>query len=90
VTPWPGRQRWRPAECIPVRDYLERVARSEAQIAAVFGRGEGFVVSVDGRPIDGPGSMVPVTAASRGVLYRRQGSALDVLTHGGVRRICLN
>jgi hypothetical protein len=80
----------RPEECIPFRDYLERVVRSEAQIAAVFGGGEAFVVSVDGRPVEGPDSAVPVTAQSRVVLYRRQGPALDVLTRGVVRRICLN
>jgi hypothetical protein len=33
---------------------------------------------------------LPVTAESRVVLYRRQGPALDVLTRGAVRRICLN
>ena len=80
----------RPEECIPFRDYLERVVRSEAQIAAVFGGDEFFTVSVDGRPVEGPGSTVPVTAASRVVLYRRQGPALDVFTRGVVRRICLN
>lgn len=80
----------RPEECIPFRDYLERVLRSEGQIAAVFGGAEAFVVSVDGRPVDGPGSMAPVTAQSRVVLYRRQGPALDVLTRGVGRRICLN
>ncbi len=80
----------RPEECIPFRDYLERVVRSEGQVAALFGGGEAFVVSVDGRPVDGPASTVPVTAHSRVVLYRRQGPALDVLTRGVVRRICLN
>jgi len=63
---------------------------SEAQIAAVFGSDESCLVSVDGRPVEGPESTVPVTADSRVVLYRRQGSALDVLTRGVVRRICLN
>jgi hypothetical protein len=49
-----------------------------------------FQVSVDGRPVNGPESTVPVTTGSRVVLYRRQGPALDVLTRGVVRRICLN
>jgi hypothetical protein len=80
----------RPDECLPFRAYLERVLSSEAQIAAVFGSDESFLVSVDGRPVEGPESTVPVTADSRVVLYRRQGPALDVLTRGVVRRICLN
>jgi hypothetical protein len=79
----------RPGECLAFRDYLERIVPCEV-IAAVFGGGEAFVVSVDGRPVEGPGSTVPVTADSRIVLYRRQGPALDVLTRGVVRRICLN
>jgi hypothetical protein len=41
-----------------------------------------YAVFVDGRPVDGPESTLPVTAASRVVLYRRQGPALDVLTPG--------
>src|ERR1700693_4423224 len=53
----------RPGECVAFRDYLERVVRSEAQIAAVFGGAEPFVVSVDGQPVDGPESTLPVTAA---------------------------
>jgi hypothetical protein len=80
----------RPEERIPFRDYLERLQRREAQIAAVFGSSEAFLVSVDGRPVEGPESTVPVTADSRVVLYRRQGPALDVLTRAVVRRICLN
>jgi hypothetical protein len=79
-----------PDECIPFRDYLERALGSQRQIAAVFDGGEAFVVSVDGRLVDGPDSTVGVTAASRVVLYRRQGPALDVLTRGVIRRICLN
>ena len=77
-------------ECLAFRDYLERVAWSATQVAAVFGGDEAFMVSVDGRPVEGPESMLPVTAESRVVLYRRQGPALDVLTRGVVRRICLN
>jgi hypothetical protein len=80
----------RPDECIPFRGYLERVLGSTGQIPAVFGGAEALAVSVDGRLVDGPGSTVPVTAASRVVLCRRQGPALDVLTRGMVRRICLN
>jgi len=79
----------RPGEHVAFRDYLARVLRSEEQIAAVFGE-TAFRVSVDGRLVDGPASTLPVTAASRVVLYRRQGPALDVLTRGVVRRICLN
>jgi hypothetical protein len=79
----------RPGECLVFRDYLGRVLRSEEQIAVLFGE-TAFQGSVDGRPVDGPESALPVTAASRVVLYRRQGPALDVLTRGVVRRICLN
>ena len=79
----------RPGEHLSFRDYLGLVLRSEAQIAALFGE-TAFHVSVDGRPVDGPESTLPVTAESRVVLYRRQGPALDVLTRGVVRRICLN
>jgi hypothetical protein len=56
----------------------------------VFGGDEAFVVSVDGRPVEGPESTLPVTADSRVVLCRRQGPALEVLTRGVLRRICLN
>jgi hypothetical protein len=80
----------RRGECLAFRDYLERLARSSAQIAAVFGTAEAFGVSVDGRPVEGPESTVPVTVDSRVVLSRRRGPALDVLTRGVVRRICLN
>jgi hypothetical protein len=80
----------RPGECLAFRNYLERALRSEAKLAAVFGGDETFVVSVDGRPVEGPESAVPVTADSRVVLYRRQEPALDVLTRGVVRRISLN
>jgi len=79
----------RPGEHVSFRDYLARVLQNEEQIAALFGE-TAFQVSVDGQPVDGPASTVPVTAASRVVLYRRQGPALDVLTRGVVRRICLN
>ena len=78
-----------PGECLAFRNYLERVLRSEAQLAAGFGGDETFVVSVDGRP--GQRTRVRgVTADSRVVLYRRQGPALDVLTRVVVRRVCLN
>jgi hypothetical protein len=79
----------RPGEHVAFRDYLARVLRSEAQIALLFG-GTAFQVSVDGRPVDGPESPLTVTVHSRVVLSRRQGPALDVLTRGVVRRICLN
>jgi hypothetical protein len=79
----------RPGEHVSFRAYLARALRSEAQIAALFGETT-FQVSVDGQPVDGPESTLPVTAASRVVLYRRRGPALDVLTQGVVRRICLN
>ena len=80
----------RPGEHVSFRDYLTRVLRSDAQIAALFGSGETFVLSVDGRPVEGLDSTLPVTADSRVVLYRRQGPILDVFTRGVVRRICLN
>jgi hypothetical protein len=79
----------RPGEYVSFRDYIARVLRTEEQIAALFGDTV-FRVSIDGRPVDGPASTVPVNADSRVVLYRRQGPALDVLTRGVVRRICLN
>jgi hypothetical protein len=79
----------RPGEHVSFRDYLGRVLRSEAQIAALFGE-TAFQVSVDGRPVDGPDCTLPVTAESRVVLYRRQGPALDVLPRGLVRRIRWN
>src|SRR6267378_2637599 len=79
----------RPGEHVSFRDYLARVLRSEEQITALFAE-TAFQVSIDGRPVEGWESMVPVTAGSRVVLYRRQGPALDVLTRGVVRRICLN
>ncbi len=80
----------RPGEHVSFRDYLARVLQNEEQIAALFGETAFQVSVVDGRPVDGPASTMPVTAASRVVLYRRQGPALDVLTRGVVRRICLN
>ena len=77
-------------EQVPFRDYVRRVLEpGEGQLAALFGAGA-FVVSVDGRPVDGCDSAIPVTAGSRVVLYRRQGPMLDVLNRGVVRRICLN
>jgi hypothetical protein len=79
----------RPGEHVSFRDYLARALRSEAQITALFGETT-LLVSVDGRAVDGPESTVPVTTGSRVVLYRRRGPALDVLTRGVVRRICLN
>ena len=79
----------RPGEHVAFCGYLGRVLRDEGQIAALFGE-TAYQVSVDGRPVDGPDSTLPVTAESRVVLYRRQGPALDVLTRGVVRRIRLN
>jgi hypothetical protein len=79
----------RPGEAVSFRDYLARALGSPEQIAALFGEAT-FQVAVDGRPVDGPESTLPVTAESRIVLYRRQGFTLDVLTRGVVRRICLN
>ena len=78
-----------PGEHVSFRDYLARALPNEEQIAALFGEAA-FQVSVDGRPIEGPESTVPVTADSRVVLYRRRGPSLDVLTRGVVRRIWLN
>ena len=80
----------RPDEQVPFRDYVRRVLEpGEGQLAALFGDGA-FIVSVDGQPVEGCDSVIPVTAGSRIVLYRRQGPVLDVLTRGVVRRICLN
>ncbi len=53
-----------PGECLAFRDYLQRVLRNETQIAAVFGGDAAFLVSVDGRPVEGPGSTVPVRPAA--------------------------
>jgi len=61
----------------------------ERQTVALFGD-PCFVVSIDGRAVDGFDSAIPVTSASRVVLYRRQGPVRDVLNRGAVRRICLN
>lgn len=80
----------RPGEQVPFRDYVRRVLDAgEGKLEALFGDGA-FVVSVDGRPVDGCDSAMLVNAGSRVVLYRRQGPMLDVLNRGVVRRICLN
>jgi hypothetical protein len=80
----------RPDEQVPFRDYVRRVlGTGEGQLTALFGDGT-FVVSVDGRPVDGCDSAIPVTADSRIVLYRRHGPMLDVLNRGVIRQICLN
>jgi len=80
----------RPGVIAPFRDYLRVVLADRGrQIETLFGD-SACLVSVDGRVVDGPDSPVPVTAVSRVVLYRRQGSMLDVLNRGVARRICLN
>jgi hypothetical protein len=80
----------RPGTIVPFRDYLRVVlADHGAEVHALFGDGA-HLVSVDGQVVDGPDATMPVTAASRVVLYRRQGPMLDVLDRGVVRRICLN
>ena len=79
-----------PGEQLPFRDYVGRVLDAgERRILALLGD-TSFVVSVDGHPLASFDSAIPVTSVSRVVLYRRQGPALDVLTRGVVRRICLN
>lgn len=60
------------------------------ELETLFGPEASCQVSVDGRLVDGPESRLPVTAASRVVLYRRRGPMLDVLNRGVARRICLN
>jgi hypothetical protein len=60
------------------------------EVETLFGPDAACQVTVDGQRVDGPESRLPVTAASRVVLYRRQGPMLDVLNRGVVRRICLN
>jgi hypothetical protein len=60
------------------------------ELETLFGLEASCQVSVDGRLVDGPESRLPVTAASRVVLYRRRGPMLDVLNRGAARRICLN
>jgi hypothetical protein len=60
---------------------------ANAVLPGALGRGESLV---NGRPVDGCDSAIPVTAGSRVVLHRRQGPMLDVLNRGVVRRICLN
>ena len=65
------------------------IVAADTTSLALLGDGT-FVVSVDGRPVDGCDSAIPVTTGSRIVLYRRHGPMLDVLNRGVVRRICLN
>lgn len=80
----------RPGTTAPFRDYLRLLLADQgARILDLFADGA-HLVSVDGRLVDGPDATVPGTAASRVVLYRRQGAMLDVLNRGVVRRICLN
>lgn len=77
-------------EQMPFGEYVRRIlGRDEDQLRALFSD-LSLSVSVDGRPVDGPESTMPVTTESRVVLYRRQGAMLDVLTRGVARRICLN
>jgi hypothetical protein len=81
----------RPGMTVPFRDYV-RVALADlgVEIETLFAPGASYLVSVDGQLVDGPESRLPVTAASRVVLYRRQGPMLEVLNRGVARRICLN
>ncbi len=80
----------RPGEQVPIRHYIDLALDTGAgQLAALLGNGT-FVVSVDGRPVDGCDSAIPLTTGSRILLYRRHGPMLDVLNRGVVRRICLN
>jgi hypothetical protein len=77
-------------EQVPFRDYVLRaLSTGEGQIEALF-RDRAFLVSVDSRRVDSCDSVIPVTAGSHVVLYRRQGAMLVVLKRGVVRRICLN
>jgi hypothetical protein len=70
-------------------DYLGAVLANRAgEIEAVFGN-SACLMSVDSHLVDGPDSTVPVTPASRFVLYGRQGLLLGVLNRRAVRRICL-
>lgn len=80
----------RHGEQVPFGEYVRRIlGRDEDQLRALFSDLSLFL-SVDGRPVDGPESTMPVTTESCVVLYRRQGAMLDVLTRGVARRICLN
>jgi hypothetical protein len=79
-----------PGMIAPFRDYLRVVlADHGGEVKDLFGDAT-CLVSVDGQVVEGPDSTVPVTAASRVGLYRRQEPMLDVLNRGIVRRICLN
>ena len=80
----------RPGEQLTFADYIARALGSDAQIAALASGSETLIITVDGHRIEGLDALVPVTAESRVVLYRRQGPMLDVLTGGVVRRIYLN
>jgi hypothetical protein len=81
----------RPGMTAPFRDYVRVVlADLSVEIGTLFGPGASYLVSVDGQLVDGPESRLPVTVASRVVLYRRQGPMLDVLSRGVARQICLN
>ena len=81
----------RPASTAPFRDYV-RVVLADLGVAVetLFSPEAARQVTVDGQPVDGPESRLPVTTASRVVLYRRQGSKLDVLNRGVARRMWLN
>lgn len=80
----------RHGEQVPFGEYVRRIlGTDEDRLRGLFGVLSLFV-SVDGQPVDGADSTVPVTTKSRVVLYRRQGATLDVLTRGLARRICLN
>ena len=89
LRPKPVHGAQRPGNGDMARSALGMAIKLPAATASAFGETT-LLVSVDGRAVDGPESTVPVTAASRVVLYRRQGPALDVLTRGVIRRICLN
>lgn len=81
----------RPGRIAPFRDYVRVVlADLGVEVETLFGPHSSCQVTVDGQLVDGPESRLPVTAASRVVLCRRQGPMLDVLNRGVVRRICLN
>lgn len=81
----------RPGSTAPFRDYV-RVVLADLGVAVetLFSPDGACQVTVDGQLVDGPESRLPVTTASRVVLYRRQGPMLDVLNRGVARRICLN
>jgi len=73
----------RPGSVARFRDYVRVVlADLGVGVESFFSPDAACQLTVDGQLVDGPESRLPVTTASRGVVYRRQGPMLNVLTRG--------